>query len=117
MREASMNWLWSSCLAMVALGQTEARTMEVGWVADASRAEIPDRPAAGRLHGETFVLGRAIAKPYRAESGNIGDPPEKLDKVGGTTLTLQQRGKQPGELGTFTVFASVKPGEAVDGKS
>jgi uncharacterized protein (TIGR03067 family) len=99
------------------LGQPEARSREASWVADASPAEIPDRPAVGRLHGEPFALGRATAQPNHAESGNVGDPPEKLDKVDGTTLTLQRRGKQPGELGTFTVFAAVKPGETVDGKT
>jgi predicted methyltransferase len=98
-------------------GQAGAGNGHAGWVADASRAEIPDRPAAGRLHGEPFALGRAVAQPYHAESGNVGDPPGTLDKVGGTTLTLQQRGKNPSELGTFTVFAAVKPGEMVDGKS
>ena len=112
-----MNWLWASCVALAALGQSEGGAREAGWVADASRAEIPDRPAAGRLHGEPFTLGRAIAQPYHAESGGAGDPPEKVDTVDGTTLTLQQRGKRPGEPGTFTVFAAVKAGETVDGKS
>jgi len=112
-----MSWLWASCLALAALGQTEAKTREAGWVADASRAEIPDRIAAGRLHGEAFSLGKATASPYHAESGNVGDPPEKAEKVDGVTLSLRQRGKGPGELGTFTVFAAVRPGETVVGKS
>src|SRR5687767_2450257 len=106
-----MNWLWASCLVMAVLGQTETRTRKAVWVADASRAEIPEQPAAGRLHGEPFALGRAIAHPYHAWSGSVGEVPEKLDKVDGTTLTLQQFGKEPGDLGTFTVFAAVKPGE------
>ncbi len=87
-----------------------------GWVADASRADFPDRPAAGRLHGKAFTVERARVAPYGQESGNVGDPPEKWDRVAGAVLKLQQ-GKDSVPRNSFTIFLAVKPGDTVDGKT
>src|SRR5712691_9973552 len=74
-------------LALSALGGA-GESKEPGWVADASRADFPDRPAAGRLHGKAFAVESARIAPYWQTSG----PPEKQDRVDGAVLTLQ-RGK------------------------
>ncbi len=88
----------------------------VGWVADASRAEIPDRPAAGRLHGRPFTVGRARVAPNWGISGNVGDPPEKTTRNDGAVITLQE-GKDHVPRREFTIFLVTRLGETVDGKT
>jgi len=89
---------------------------EPGWVADASRATLPKRPAAGRLHGRAFAVEMARIAPYSQASGNVGDPPEKQDRVDGAVLTLQQ-GNDREPTNYYTIFLAVKPGDTVDGKT
>jgi len=98
-------------LALSALGGA-GESKELGWVADASRAEFPDRPAAGRLHGTAFAVESARIAPYWQTSG----PPEKQDRVDGAVLKLQ-RGKDWVPTNYYTIFLAVKPGETVDGKT
>jgi RNA polymerase sigma factor (sigma-70 family) len=88
---------------------------EPGWLADASRADLPDRPATGRLHSKAFAVETARIAPYHQFSGNVGDPPEKQGRVDGAVLTLQQ-GKDRVPHNYYTIFLAVKPGETVDGR-
>jgi hypothetical protein len=89
---------------------------EPGWPADASRTAIPDRPAAGRLHGRPFVVERARVAPNSQTSGNADDPPEKQNRADGSVITLQQ-GKDHVPSNYYTIFLAVKPGDTVDGKT
>ncbi|MDB5385370.1 MAG: hypothetical protein JWM11_1016 [Planctomycetaceae bacterium] len=79
------------------------------WVADASRSEFPDQPAAGRLHGQDFHVDRASLSAWWEASGNVGDPLEKQDRVDGAVLRLQAGNKQPAS-DVYTLFLVVKPG-------
>ncbi len=83
-----------------------------GWVADASTAEFPNHPAAGRLHGKDFRIDTARLSPWWESSGNVGDPPEKEDRVDGAVLTLQAGNEQP-PRDSLTLFLVVKPGSTL----
>jgi hypothetical protein len=89
---------------------------EPGWVADATRAGLPERPAAGRLHGQAFAVESARIAPYWQASGNVGDPPEKQVRVDGAVLTLQ-RGKDSVPTNYYTIFLAAKRGDTVEGKT
>lgn len=89
---------------------------EIAWVADATKAQIPGKPAAGRLDGKPFHVDLAIVKPYWEESGNVGGPPSKADRVNGVMLRLQE-GTSNQRPRYFTIFAMAKPGQRVDGKT
>src|SRR5436190_4518413 len=86
------------------------------WVADASKADIPDRPAGGRLHGKVFSVDKARITPWKESSGNVGDPPEKQEHADGAMLTLQAgEDRQPRNY--ITRFLAGKAGECVEGKT
>jgi hypothetical protein len=89
---------------------------EAVWLPDASRAGIPSTPAHGRLDGKPFHVDMAVVKPYWEESGNVGDPPSKKDRVEGVDLRLQE-GTSILPPRSVTIFAMAKPGERVDGKT
>ena len=91
-------------------------TKEPAWVADASQADIPDRPASGRLHGSDFTVDKARLGPWSEWSGNVGDLPEKQDHADGVVLTLQA-GKDSPPRNYITLFLAVKAGESVAGKT
>ena len=96
--------------------EADSGPAEPDWIADASTTDFPDQPAAGRLHGEEFIVGTARIAPYHEFSGNVGDPPEKQNHVDGAVLTLQaEKVRQP--RNDYTIFLAVKPGEKVDAKS
>ena len=87
-----------------------------GWLADASGADFPDQPAAGRLHGKPFRVGRARVTPTWSTSGNVGDPSAKQARLDGAVLWLQQE-KDPVDCDSFTIFLTARLNDTVDGKS
>lgn len=116
-----------SALAMVGVVALVATTVVVTsgqssdgakavWVTDATKAGIPNAQASGRIDGSPFRVDLAVVKPYWEVSRNIGDPPKKADRVDGVALTLQD-GTSNLPSRYITIFAVVKPGEQVDGKT
>jgi len=103
-------------LVMLAATDWAGEPKKPGWVADASRADLPERPAAGQLHGRAFTVESARIAPNWQASGNVGDPPEKEDRVDGAVLTLQQ-GKDRVPANYYTIFLAAKRGDTVDGKT
>jgi hypothetical protein len=82
------------------------------WVADATKAKVPDRPASGKLHGKEFRVDAARIAPWWESSGNAGDGPDKQDRVEGAVLTLQA-GNERTSHDRYTLFLAVKPGETI----
>ncbi len=105
-----------SLTVLVLWSRAGAKAEDADWVQDASKADFPDRPASGRVHGQPFTADVVTASPYHAWSGKVGDPPAKKDQVGGVTLKLQQGQKIAG-ANTFVIFCATKPGESVEGKT
>ena len=81
-----------------------------GWMADCSKAAIPNKPAAGMIHGAKFVVEKV---ELSGGSSSVGG--SKMDH--GTYFLKLRQGKEFFADREFTIFIATKLGDKLDGKS
>jgi len=83
----------------------------VGWLADATTAQFPNRAASGTVHGSRFEMQRAEITGGETK-GADGKPYDH-----GTYFIHLRSGKEFFADKEFTIFVATKLGEKLDGKA